>query len=53
MTAKNAMDVETQKYNLGMENNLQAATENANNAMEAYAKVADKNGNPLETNLKI
>ena len=52
MTAKNAMDVETQKYNLGMENNLQAATENANNAMEAYAKVADKNGNPLETNLK-
>ena len=52
MTAKNAMDVETQKYNLGMENNLQAATENANNAMEAYAKVADKNGNPLETDLK-
>lgn len=52
ITAKNAMDVETQKYNLGMENNLQAATENANNAMEAYAKVADKNGNPLETNLK-
>ena len=30
----------------------QAATENANNAMEAYAKVADKNGNPLETDLK-
>lgn len=52
ITAKNAMDVETQKYNLGMENNLQAATENANNAMEAYAKVADKNGNPLETDLK-
>ena len=52
MTAKNAMDVETQKYNLGMENDLQAATENANNAMEAYAKVADKNGNPLETDLK-
>lgn len=52
MTAKNAMDVETQKYNLGMENNLQAATENANNAMEAYAKVADKNSNPLETDLK-
>lgn len=52
MTAKNAMDVETQKYNLGMENNLQATTENANNAMEAYAKVADKNGNPLETDLK-
>lgn len=52
MTAKNAMDVETQKYNLGMENNLQAATENANNAIEAYAKVADKNGNPLETDLK-
>lgn len=52
LTAKNAMDVETQKYNLGMENNLQAATENANNAMEAYAKVADKNGNPLETDLK-
>lgn len=52
MTAKNAMDVETQKYNLGMENDLQAATENANNAMEAYAKVADKNGNLLETDLK-
>lgn len=52
MTAKNAMDVETQKYNLGMENDLQAATENANNAMDAYAKVADKNGNPLETDLK-
>ena len=52
MIAKNAMDVETQKYNLGMENDLQAATDNAKSAMEAYAEVADKNGNPLETDLK-
>lgn len=52
LTAKNAMDVEAQKNNLGMENKLREATENANNAMEAYAKVADKNGNPLETDLK-
>lgn len=52
MTAKNAMDVEAQKNNLGMENKLQEATDNATNAMNAYAKVADKNGNPLETDLK-
>ena len=52
MIAKNAMDVETQKYNLGMENDLQAAPDNAKSAMEAYAEVADKNGNPLETDLK-
>lgn len=52
MTAKNAMDVETQKYNLGMENKLREATDNATNAMNAYAEVADKNGNPLETDLK-
>ena len=52
MTAKNAMDVETQKYNLGMENKLKEATDNATNAMNAYAEVADKNGNPLETDLK-
>ena len=52
LTAKNAMDVEAQKNNLGMENKLREATENANNAMEAYAKVADKNGNPLETDLE-
>ena len=52
MTAKNAMDVETQKYNLGMENDLNTARDNAKSAMEAYAEVADKNGNPLETDLK-
>lgn len=52
MTAKNAMDVETQKYNLGMENDLDTARDNAKSAMEAYAEVADKNGNPLETDLK-
>lgn len=52
MTAKNAMDVEAQKNNLGMENKLQEATDNATNAMNAYAEVADKNGNPLETDLK-